>query len=268
MLTLGKGLGGGVPLAALVASARASCFEPGDQGGTFNGNPLMAAVGCAVVDFVRREEFLASVRETGAYLEERLAALSAETGHGAVRGRGVLQALALTHGDAGKIAEGALDRGLLINAPRPDTLRFMPALTVSRGEVDEMIDRLAPCLACGRRRHGFLAVSRHAPSDSREDTVTKILTPPQQAPVMEIARELLPPGMELVVADPTKPDFYDAAAEAEYFLGSPRFGIGNEFFRAAPKLKLVQLTSAGYDRVDIEAARKAKVPVSNNGGAN
>src|SRR5882672_1042389 len=74
--------------------------------------------------------------------------------------------------------------------------------------------------------------------------------------------------MELVVVDPTKPEFYDVAADAEYYLGSPRHGIGNEFFRAAPKLKLVQLTSAGYDRVDIEAARKAKVPVANNGGAN
>ena len=98
--------------------------------------------------------------------------------------------------------------------------------------------------------------------------MTKILTPPQPAPVMEIARELLPPGMELVVVDPGKPEFYDAAADAEYYLGSPRTGIGNEFFRAAPRLKLVQLTSAGYDRVDIEAARKAKVPVANNGGAN
>ena len=98
--------------------------------------------------------------------------------------------------------------------------------------------------------------------------MTKILTPPQPAPVMEIARDLLPPGMELVVVDPSKPEFYDAAADAEYYLGSPRTGIGNEFFRAAPKLKLVQLTSAGYDRVDIEAARKAKVPVANNGGAN
>jgi phosphoglycerate dehydrogenase-like enzyme len=85
---------------------------------------------------------------------------------------------------------------------------------------------------------------------------------------MEIARDLLPPGMELVVVDPTKPEFYDAAADAEYYLGSPRHGIGNEFFRAAPRLKLVQLTSAGYDRVDLEAARKAKVPVANNGGAN
>ena len=98
--------------------------------------------------------------------------------------------------------------------------------------------------------------------------MTKILTPPQPAPIMEIARDLLPPGMELVVVDPTKPEFYDAAVDAEYYLGSPRQGIGNEFFRAAPKLKLVQLTSAGYDRVDIEAARKAGVPVANNGGAN
>jgi acetylornithine/N-succinyldiaminopimelate aminotransferase len=147
ILTLAKGVGGGVPLAALVASARVSCFEPGDQGGTFGGNPLMAAVGCAVVETVRRPEFLAGVRETGAYLEERLAELSAETGHGAVRGRGLLLALALAHGDAAKAAEAALDRGLLVNAPRPDTLRFMPALTVSREEVDQMIERLAPCLA-------------------------------------------------------------------------------------------------------------------------
>jgi phosphoglycerate dehydrogenase-like enzyme len=98
--------------------------------------------------------------------------------------------------------------------------------------------------------------------------MAKILTPPQPAPIMEIAQELLPPGLELVVVDPAKPEFYDKAGDADYYMGSPRTGIGNEFFRAAPKLKLVQLTSAGYDRVDLEAARKAKVPVSNNGGAN
>src|SRR3989449_1658453 len=106
------------------------------------------------------------------------------------------------------------------------------------------------------------------PSRSEEAIVTKIITPPQAEPILEVARELLPPGMELVVVDPAKPEFYDKAGDADYYLGSPRAGIGNEFFRAAPKLKLVQLTSAGYDRVDIEAARKAGVPVSNNGGAN
>ena len=147
ILTLGKGLGGGVPLAALVASAAVSCFEPGDQGGTFNGSALMTADGCAVLQTVNSPTFLAAVRETGAYLAERLRALSSECGHGEVRGRGLLLALALGHGEAQKIVDGARERGLLINAPRADTLRFMPALTVSRDEVDRMIDLLRPGLA-------------------------------------------------------------------------------------------------------------------------
>jgi acetylornithine/N-succinyldiaminopimelate aminotransferase len=146
ILTLGKGLGGGVPLAALVASTEASCFEPGDQGGTFGGNALMAAVGCAVMEIVGRPAFLAAVRETGGYLAERLRALSAAYGHGEVRGRGLLLALALRHGDGAKIAAAAFERALVINAPRPDTLRFMPALTVTRDEIDEMVTRLEPCL--------------------------------------------------------------------------------------------------------------------------
>ena len=142
IVTLGKGLGGGTPIAALVASARASVFEYGDQGGTFNGNALMAAVGCAVVTAVRAPGFLDSVVTSGRYLAERLGALAAELGHGEVRGRGLLVALQLQGRDAPKVARAALDRGLLINAPRPDTLRFMPSLTVSRDEIDEMLERL------------------------------------------------------------------------------------------------------------------------------
>jgi len=142
IVTLGKGLGGGTPIAALVASAGASVFEYGDQGGTFNGNALMAAVGCAVVTAVRAPGFLDSVATSGRYLAERLGALAAELGHGEVRGRGLLVALQLQGRDATKVARAALDRGLLINAPRPDTLRFMPSLTVSRDEIDEMLERL------------------------------------------------------------------------------------------------------------------------------
>jgi acetylornithine/N-succinyldiaminopimelate aminotransferase len=149
IVTLGKGLGGGVPLAALVASSDASCFEHGDQGGTFNGNPLMAAVGCAVVQTVCAPAFLDGVASTGAYLAARLGALSAELGHGEVRGRGLLLALALAGRDAGKVAQAALDRGLLINAPRPDALRFMPSLTVSRDEIDQMIALLREALQHG-----------------------------------------------------------------------------------------------------------------------
>src|SRR3989454_5981110 len=97
---------------------------------------------------------------------------------------------------------------------------------------------------------------------------TKIVFIPKQPDaILEIAKLLTPPGFELVVVDQDTPAFYDAVKDAEYVMGLGR-AIGGEFFRSAPKLKLVQLLSAGYDRVDIESARKAKVPVANNGGAN
>ena len=98
--------------------------------------------------------------------------------------------------------------------------------------------------------------------------MTKILfCPSQPEVVLDLARALTPPGFELVVVDPGTPQFYEAAADAEYYMGLAR-QMGGEFFRSAPNLRLVQLLSAGYDRVDVEAARKAKVPVANNGGAN
>jgi len=147
IVTLGKGLGGGVPVAALVASRRASCFEYGDQGGTFNGNPLMAAVATAVIDTVGEPAFLRGVADNGDYLMGRLRTLAAAHGHGEVRGRGLLVALELRGRDAAAVARAALERGLLINAPRPDSLRFMPALNVSREEIDLMLDTLVEILA-------------------------------------------------------------------------------------------------------------------------
>jgi acetylornithine/N-succinyldiaminopimelate aminotransferase len=139
ILTLGKGLGGGVPLAALVAAEAVCCFESGDQGGTFNGSPLMTAIGNAVVEAVNQPAFLADVTAKGEYLAQRLRELSASLGHGEVRGRGLLLALELHGTDAGKVSRSAMDRGLLINAPRPDSLRFMPALNVTREEIDRML---------------------------------------------------------------------------------------------------------------------------------
>ena len=97
---------------------------------------------------------------------------------------------------------------------------------------------------------------------------SKILFAPTQSDaVLDIARSLTPQGFELLIADFGTPEFYAAAGQAEYYLGLAR-QMGGEFFRSAPNLKLVQLLSAGYDRVDVEAARKAGVPVCNNGGAN
>jgi acetylornithine/N-succinyldiaminopimelate aminotransferase len=142
ILTLGKGLGGGVPLAALIASEQASCFEHGDQGGTFNGNPLMCAAGSAVVDRVSKPEFLAHVSAMGSLLGERLADLARRRGLGEVRGKGLLLALDLRAPLAAELAAAAFAAGLLLNAPRPDTLRFMPSLTVAPGEIDAMIELL------------------------------------------------------------------------------------------------------------------------------
>ena len=98
-------------------------------------------------------------------------------------------------------------------------------------------------------------------------TAKILFAPGQPQVILDLARSMTPPGFELVVADIGTPEFYQAAAEADYYLGLAR-RMGGEFFRAAPKLRLVQLLSAGYDHVDVEAARKAGVPVSNNGGAN
>ncbi len=142
IMTLGKGIGGGVPLGALLATDAASCFEHGDQGGTFNGNPLMCAAGIAILDVVTRPEFLKTVADNGTYLESELQRISARHGLGEVRGRGLLLALDLKLPMAQPIVAHAFERGLLLNAPRPDTLRVMPALNVSRDEIASMIDSL------------------------------------------------------------------------------------------------------------------------------
>jgi acetylornithine/N-succinyldiaminopimelate aminotransferase len=142
IMTLGKGIGGGVPLAALLATQAASCFEHGDQGGTFNGNPLMCAAGLAVLQHVAEPAFLKSVADTGLYLESELQRISARHGLGEVRGRGLLLALDLRVPVAGSVVAQAFEDGVLLNAPRPDALRFMPALNVSREEIASMIDCL------------------------------------------------------------------------------------------------------------------------------
>ena len=142
IMTLGKGIGGGVPLAALLATEAVSCFEHGDQGGTFSGNALTCAAGLAVLEQVAAPEFLKSVAESGLYLESELQRLSARHGLGEVRGRGLLLALDLRVPIAPSIVAAALEDGLLLNAPRPDAIRFMPALNIGRQEIDLMIESL------------------------------------------------------------------------------------------------------------------------------
>ncbi len=95
-----------------------------------------------------------------------------------------------------------------------------------------------------------------------------VFCPPLPKTIMDVARGMVPAGYEMEVLDQPDPRFAAAMQEAEYFMGFARGGMGPEFYRAAPRLKLIQLISAGYDRLDVEAARQARVPVANNGGAN
>lgn len=146
IMTLGKGIGGGVPLSALLCRKSVSCFAPGDQGGTYNGNPLMCAVGLAVLNELQTPGFLQQVETTGQYLRQQLQQLSARYQLGEVRGQGLLLALNTETINAAELAEKARIQGLLINAPRPDCLRFMPALNVSHDEIDQMLTILETLL--------------------------------------------------------------------------------------------------------------------------
>ncbi|MFT7724384.1 MAG: acetylornithine transaminase [Roseateles sp.] len=140
VMTLAKGLGGGVPISALLCKEALNCFEPGDQGGTFAGNPLMAAVGLAVVNEVCHADFLAGVRERAVQLSESLQAIVRDHGLVEERGLGLLRALVLpadlAH-DVVTAAQALEPAGLLLNAPRPHLLRLMPALNISAAEMGE-----------------------------------------------------------------------------------------------------------------------------------
>jgi len=147
IMTLGKGIGGGVPLAALCATERVSCFAHGDQGGTFNGNSLATAAGCAVMETLLAPGFLEGVVARGEYLATALGRLSERRALGAVRGAGLLLAIELGREIGAKVVEVARERGLLLNSPRPNALRFMPALNVGFDEIDSMIETLDGVLA-------------------------------------------------------------------------------------------------------------------------
>ena len=149
ILTLGKGIGGGVPLAALLTTRKHMVFAHGDQGGTYCGNPLMAAVGHAVVSAVLAPGFLAAVNARAATLQQALGRFAQRLG-GSERGMGLLRALVLPRPIGPQVVEAAralAPTGLLINAPRPNLLRLMPALNVSDAEIAQMAQLLDAAFA-------------------------------------------------------------------------------------------------------------------------
>ena len=145
VMTAAKALGGGLPVGACMTTPEyGEVLTLGDHGSTFAGAPVTAAAALAALEVIDSPELLASVREQG----ERFAAGLAELdGVAGVRGRGLMLAAALEEERAADVSARALEGGLVINVPAPDTLRFLPPLIVGDDEVDEALEKLGAALA-------------------------------------------------------------------------------------------------------------------------
>jgi acetylornithine/N-succinyldiaminopimelate aminotransferase len=158
VMTLGKGLGGGVPIGAVLAREAVCCFDPGDQGGTYNGNALVCAAAQAVLEEVTAPGFLAQARQRGRQLARGLETLSERHGLGAVHGAGLLRAVDLPpslHAEA--VARAAREPlagdGLLVNPVRPQRLRLMPALNIGADELAQALALLDDALSRAATAH-------------------------------------------------------------------------------------------------------------------
>lgn len=140
IMTLAKGLGGGVPIGALLAKEEiANAFQPGDHATTFGGNPLATRAGLTVVETILKENILANVEEIGAYFVGKLEELKEKYPIiKDVRGKGLMLGMELTV----PVADGVnfcLEKGLLVNFVGGNIFRFLPPLIISKEEIDEAI---------------------------------------------------------------------------------------------------------------------------------
>jgi predicted acetylornithine/succinylornithine family transaminase len=144
ILTLGKGLGGGVPIAAFMASEPVmNAIQPGDHGGTYAGNPLVCRAACAVFDVIEREGLVERAARVGARVLGRLAAFAKlhEDRIDQVRGRGLLIGIALRNAElAARIHSQIRDRGVLVNLTAERVLRIFPALNIPETDLDHSLD--------------------------------------------------------------------------------------------------------------------------------
>ena len=141
VMTVAKGLGGGLPIGACVTSPRyADVLQPGDHGSTFAGGPVVAAAANAVLDTIDDDDFLGAVAAKGERLAAGLRDLGLE-----VRGRGLMLAFASDDGP-GLVRRALLDERLVLNATGPDTVRLLPPLTVTDDEIADAVERIGRLL--------------------------------------------------------------------------------------------------------------------------
>ena len=137
VITLAKGLGGGLPLGAMIALGKAAdLFQPGDHGSTFGGNPVTTSAGLAAIKFIEAQEILSKVEKQGAHLMQELAIIP---GVKEVRGAGLLLGIELDSIKAAVVADAMRNAGVLVNAANPTTIRIAPALIVSDAQINRFI---------------------------------------------------------------------------------------------------------------------------------
>jgi len=144
VITLAKGLGGGLPLGAMITlGSNSPQFEPGDHGTTFGGNPVAAAAGLAAIDFISKNRLLVAAKSSEKRLKIKLAVIRGVT---EVRGRGLLIGIGLDGDYAKPLAAKLAERGVLVNAPNADTIRIAPALIVTKVQIDKFITAFTQCM--------------------------------------------------------------------------------------------------------------------------
>lgn len=142
VITLAKGLGGGLPIGACIGvGAAGELFAPGDHGSTFGGNPVSCSAALAVLNTIADEHLLDGVKRVGEYLAHELAAIDSPLVTG-VRGSGLWRAITLSEPRAGAVETVARDNGLLVNAAKPDVIRLAPPLILTEADVDEAMPKL------------------------------------------------------------------------------------------------------------------------------
>jgi len=148
IVTMAKGLAGGVPIGAMLTGPRTDVFIPGDHGTTFGGNPLASAAGLATIKTILDENLVENAAKMGDYWRSKLEGFCEKYDFiESPRGVGLMQAVHVRHKLAFTIVQQALERGLLLNALGPVTLRIVPPLNVTQDEMDEAAELMDRALA-------------------------------------------------------------------------------------------------------------------------
>ena len=148
VITLAKGLGGGLPLGAMIALGKAAdLFQPGDHGSTFGGNPVTTAAGLAAIKFIESQKLLKKVEKQGAFLMQELALIP---GVSEVRGAGLLLGIELENLKSSDVASALQNEGVLVNAANPTTIRLAPALIVTDAQLKKFVSIFKKVMSDGK----------------------------------------------------------------------------------------------------------------------